>query len=565
MTSIMRLLQFSISALVIWDLSRAELAKCDESFYADDLTTKEQYECLIEELFDPSKYSPLVRPVRNIEETLTVKFSVQLSQIITLDEKNQVMKTNVWLQLYWNDYQLVWDHKKRYKDVTVLRIRPEYVWRPDVVLFNNADGNYEVSYMSNTLVFSNGLINWIPPAIYKSSCTIDVEFFPFDEQVCDMQFGSWTFLDNQLNFTFYEGVEHLDVSDYLESGAWDIVEGDAEISKYPTGRNNTYKAMVTFRLRLRRKTLFYTVNLIIPCVLISFVTLSVFILPADAGEKITLCISILLALVVFLLLISKILPPSLTIPLISQYLLFTFIMNILAIISTVIVINRNYRTPRTHELPYWVRWLFLYMLPKLLLMKRPDHDVRWRGEDNADVPDATRSLDRSGQFVRNMNMTNEIRRNSTNNLNIQAQTYEDSYERNEGQSEAYNEMHHPNCRLNPPSLGGDYIDTTTMAETSFTTPTNRVQLSKEILKAAESVRFIHKHLKKDDEYHTVIDDWRYIALVLDRLLLCIFFIVTVAGSMGIFLNAPHILESVDQRAVLAKMNAAWSAAKSDSR
>ena len=47
----------------------------------------------------------------------------------------------------------------------------------------------------------------------------------------------------------------------------------------------------------------------------------------------TLGISILLSLVVFLLLVSKILPPtSLVLPLIAKYLLFTFIMNTLSIL-----------------------------------------------------------------------------------------------------------------------------------------------------------------------------------------------------------------------------------------
>jgi hypothetical protein len=116
-----------------------------------------------------------------------------------------------------------------------------------------------------------------------------------------------------------------------------------------------HRAQITFTLKIRRKTLFYTVNLIIPCVLISFLSVCVFYLPADAGEKMTMCISILLALVVFLLLVSKILPPtSITVPLIAKYLLFTFLMNILTIVLAVVITNWNFRTPRTHGMPRWV-------------------------------------------------------------------------------------------------------------------------------------------------------------------------------------------------------------------
>ena len=57
----------------------------------------------------------------------------------------------------------------------------------------SADGNFEVTLATKATLHHNGLVEWKPPAIYKSSCLIDVEYFPFDEQECMMKFGSWTY------------------------------------------------------------------------------------------------------------------------------------------------------------------------------------------------------------------------------------------------------------------------------------------------------------------------------------------------------------------------------------
>jgi len=51
------------------------------------------------------------------------------------NEKNQIMKSNVWLRLVWYDYQLQWDEAD-YGGIGVLRLPPDKVWKPDIVLFN---------------------------------------------------------------------------------------------------------------------------------------------------------------------------------------------------------------------------------------------------------------------------------------------------------------------------------------------------------------------------------------------------------------------------------------------
>ncbi len=78
------------------------------------------------------------------------------------------------------------------------------------------------------------------------------------------------------------------MNDYSFSGIWDITGVPGELIEQ--------KSRIKFDITIRRKTLFYTVILIIPTVLMAFLSMMVFYLPADASEKITLAISILLAL-----------------------------------------------------------------------------------------------------------------------------------------------------------------------------------------------------------------------------------------------------------------------------
>jgi len=47
--------------------------------------------------------------------------------------------------------------------------------------------------MTKAILNHTGRVTWKPPAIYKSFCEINVEYFPFDEQTCFMKFGSWTY------------------------------------------------------------------------------------------------------------------------------------------------------------------------------------------------------------------------------------------------------------------------------------------------------------------------------------------------------------------------------------
>ncbi|XP_045391196.1 neuronal acetylcholine receptor subunit beta-3 [Lemur catta] len=150
----------------------------------------ENEDALLRHLFQG--YQKWVRPVLHSNDTIKVHFGLKISQLVDVDEKNQLMTTNVWLKQEWTDHKLRWNPDE-YGGINSIKVPSESLWLPDIVLFENADGRFEGSLMTKVVVKSNGTVIWTPPASYKSSCTMDVTFFPFDQQNCSMKFGSWTY------------------------------------------------------------------------------------------------------------------------------------------------------------------------------------------------------------------------------------------------------------------------------------------------------------------------------------------------------------------------------------
>ncbi|XP_045469463.1 acetylcholine receptor subunit alpha-like isoform X3 [Harmonia axyridis] len=499
-----------------------------------------------------SNYNKLVRPVVNTTDVLRVCIKLKLSQLIDVNLKNQIMTTNLWVEQSWYDYKLRWEPKE-YGGVHMLHVPSDHIWRPDIVLYNNADGNFEVTLATKATIYHQGLVEWKPPAIYKSSCEIDVEYFPFDEQTCVLKFGSWTYdgfkvdlrhMDEKAGSNIVE--VGVDLSEFYMSVEWDILEVPAvRNEKFYTCCDEPYLD-ITFNITMRRKTLFYTVNIIIPCMGISFLTVLTFYLPSDSGEKVTLSISILISLHVFFLLVVEIIPPtSLVVPLLGKYLIFAMILVSISICVTVVVLNVHFRSPQTHKMSPWVKRVFIHILPRLLVMKRPQYVF----ETNSRYV-TNRFLVKSRELSSCLYPyhTTVQRDEPTPKRRFPSRTpSKDEISRGLADGGPFGgscQIHGP-VLLPTPDSDDAAIDSDTGGIKSpiLRNPAfSHSSCPPEIHKSCFCIRFIAEHTKSLEESTKVKEDWKYVAMVLDRLFLWIFTLAVLVGTAGIILQAPSLYD-----------------------
>jgi len=103
-----------------------------------------------------------------------------------------------------------------------------------------------------------------------------------------MKFGSWTNDGFRLDINFYKNNASVDISDYVESNEWALVAHPAVRNiKYYSCCKEPYQDL-TFTIKVKRIAVFYNYILVLPCVLLSCLTLVIFWLPPESPAKMML-------------------------------------------------------------------------------------------------------------------------------------------------------------------------------------------------------------------------------------------------------------------------------------
>ncbi|KAI1723931.1 neurotransmitter-gated ion-channel ligand binding domain-containing protein [Ditylenchus destructor] len=134
---------------------------------------------LYDDLF--ADYQREIRPVLNDSEPLTVAVQFWLKQILKVDERDQTLNVYLWLELYWVDELLKWN-PEHYGGLDRIHVPASKIWRPDLLVYNNANMNVEDNEMeTNAIIKSNGEVTLFRAMITDIACSLSLSLFPFDQ------------------------------------------------------------------------------------------------------------------------------------------------------------------------------------------------------------------------------------------------------------------------------------------------------------------------------------------------------------------------------------------------
>ena len=71
----------------------------------------------------------------------------------------------------------------------------------------------------------DGSVQWVPGGKFITSCQLDITYYPFDSQVCELDFVDWTY-DGRF-VMLVNGSDRITTSVFRTHGEWDVVRTES--------------------------------------------------------------------------------------------------------------------------------------------------------------------------------------------------------------------------------------------------------------------------------------------------------------------------------------------------
>ena len=199
----------------------------------------------------------------------------------------------------WVDERLTWDPSS-YGGVQSMTFFQDEVWKPQMTLGTPVEFTIMTNKEMHVHVNSNGHASMNVGNVLNSACQFNMRFWPFDKQVCNVDFFALDLFVHQATVRLTEPSLVLFTDRNLE---WVI-----EKTSSSTNEEDWWFPMAQFRLYLRRQSTFYIMSLILPIFGMNLITSLVFLLPTQSGERVSYSITIMLALAVFFTVVADEIP-----------------------------------------------------------------------------------------------------------------------------------------------------------------------------------------------------------------------------------------------------------------
>ncbi|XP_052066101.1 acetylcholine receptor subunit beta-like 1 [Mytilus californianus] len=292
-------------------------------------------------------YNKDIRPPID-QSTTIVNASFSLVSIRDFDEvSGKFAVTGVFIGV-WFDDRLSWNPID-YNMTFTTTIPQDKIWKPTVFLANVIDSLKSVGqdFVSIRLYYY-GLAIWTPPDIIETSCQVDVTYFPYDQQTCTLQFVSYSSLATEvlMNSAINEAMTPY----YTEHGTWDLEKTATSSYVFDSG------SMFEVHITINRRPLFFLVNIIFPVISLTLLNSFVFLLPAESGERISYAITVLLAIAVFMTMISNYLPKtSQTMARLCYFLIGDLVLSSVICILTIFQLRIFFKSDQKYPVPLFLR------------------------------------------------------------------------------------------------------------------------------------------------------------------------------------------------------------------
>ncbi|GAB1607972.1 acetylcholine receptor subunit alpha-like [Argonauta hians] len=300
-------------------------------------------------------YDAEVRPVNNPGDRIQLFVTFYLDYVVNIDEKNEVFILKGSIKFQWLDIMVTWDPAK-HQGIDRLVLKSSMLWTPSLTVSNAVDSNIMSSQLLH--VGNNGFVTMKVTNVYTTHCRIKVSHFPFDTQECEIVFSTMSDVASGICIKEVPG-NGYNMSHFSIHDGWSLLKVDHKLNQ-ERGSSDNCSTKIHFFFTIRRNSLYYTLIVITPLIIMYFCTTLVFFIPVDTGEKISFSNVLILSFAVFMNSFSSILPHNAgQVSILAMFVILYLVQCILTFILSCLITRVRYCPKNPFTFPYGIGY-FLY-------------------------------------------------------------------------------------------------------------------------------------------------------------------------------------------------------------